>query len=94
MSIVPTGRNWKREGSYDGAISSRPGPALGPILSGEVMGHGLFRMSPKDVPALRRRPGPIPEGWGRVPPSLLRYSDEQTIAGDCGGVYGDREYGL
>ena len=23
----------------------------------------------------------MPEGWGRVPPSLLRYSDEQTVAG-------------
>jgi len=51
------------------------------MLGGEVMGHGLFRMSPGDVPALRRRPGPIPEGWGGVAPSLLRYSDEQTIAG-------------
>ena len=35
----------------------------------------------RDVPALRRRPGPVPGGWGRVPPSLLRNSDEQTIAG-------------
>jgi hypothetical protein len=46
-----------------------------------VMGSALFRMSPGDVPALRRKPGPIPEGWGRMPPSLLRNSDEQTIAG-------------
>jgi hypothetical protein len=44
------------------------------------MGHGLFRMAAPEVPALRRRPGPVPAGWGRVPPSLLRYSDEQTIA--------------
>jgi len=51
------------------------------MLAGEIMGHGLFRMSPGDVPALRRRPGPIPDGWGGVAPSLLRYSDEQTIAG-------------
>lgn len=57
------------------------GPEAGPNLAGEVMGCGLFRMSPGDVPALRRRPGPIPDGWGAVPPSLLRYSDEQTIAG-------------
>ena len=55
--------------------------SAGPILTGEVMGSALFRMSPGDVPALRRKPGPIPEGWGRVPPSLLRNSDEQTIAG-------------
>ena len=45
------------------------------------MGYRLFRMSPGDVQALRRRPGPVPEGWKRVPPSLLRYADEQTVAG-------------
>jgi hypothetical protein len=61
--------------------SATAGPEVGPMLAGEVVGHGLFRMSPGDVPALRRRPGPIPDGWGSVPPSLLRYSDEQTIAG-------------
>jgi hypothetical protein len=33
------------------------------------------------VPALRRQPGPIPEGWSRTPASLLRYSDEQTVVG-------------
>jgi len=38
-------------------------------------------MSPGDVHALRRRPGPVPQGWQRVPPSLLRYADEQTVAG-------------
>ena len=38
-------------------------------------------MSPGEVPALRRKPGPVPEGWARAPPSLLRNSDEQTIAG-------------
>lgn len=30
---------------------------------------------------MRRRPGPVPERWERVPPTLLRYSDEQTVAG-------------
>ena len=34
----------------------------------------------RDLPALRRQPGPVPEGWRRTPPSLLRYSDEQTVA--------------
>jgi hypothetical protein len=52
-------------------------------LLGEVVGHGLFRMSPAEVPALRRRPGPVPDGWGPPSPSLLRNSDEQTIAGLC-----------
>ena len=54
---------------------------VGPVLAGEVMGHALFRMTPGDVPRLRKKPGPIPEGWTRVPPSLFRQSDEQTIAG-------------
>jgi hypothetical protein len=52
-------------------------------LFGEVLGHGLFRISPAEVPALRRRPGPVPDGWGPPAPSLLRNSDEQTIAGLC-----------
>jgi hypothetical protein len=51
------------------------------FLTGAVMGSGLLQMSPRDVPALRRKPGPVPEGWRRTPPSLLRYSDEQTVAG-------------
>jgi hypothetical protein len=62
-------------------MSASAGVPAGPELAGDVMGHGLFRMTLGEVAALRRRPGPIPEGWGRVPPSLLRYSDEQTIAG-------------
>ena len=62
-------------------ISSSAGLEAGPDLAGEVMGHALFRMAPRDVQALRKKPGPVPEGWGRVPPSLLRYADEQTIAG-------------
>jgi hypothetical protein len=51
------------------------------MLAAELVGSGLFRMAPGDVPALRRKPGPVPEGWSRTPPSLLRYSDEQTVAG-------------
>jgi hypothetical protein len=51
------------------------------MLAGEVMGSALFQVGLSDVPALRRRPGPVPEGWSRTSPSLLRYSDEQTVAG-------------
>jgi hypothetical protein len=40
-------------------------------------------MSPGEVSALRRKPGPVPEGWTAPAPSLLRNSDEQTIAGLC-----------
>ena len=57
------------------------GADSGRSLTGAVMGSGLLRMTPRDVPALRRKPGPVPEGWSRTPPSLLRYSDEQTVAG-------------
>jgi hypothetical protein len=59
--------------------SARPRAEL--VLAASVVGYRLFRMSPGDVQALRRRPGPVPEGWKRVPPSLLRYADEQTVAG-------------
>jgi hypothetical protein len=41
----------------------------------------LFRMKSEDVPALRRRPGSLAEGSAPLPQGLLRYSDEQTIAG-------------
>lgn len=58
---------------------SRPGS--GPMLAGEVMGSALLRVRPSEFPALRKRPGPVPEGWSRTPPSLLRYSDEQTVVG-------------
>jgi hypothetical protein len=49
------------------------------MLAADVMGAALLRARPSEVPALRRRPGPVPEGWTRTPPSLLRYSDEQTV---------------
>ncbi len=62
-------------------FGSNEGSATGLMLAAEVAGSGLFRMSPCDVPALRRKPGPVPEGWARTPPSVLRYSDEQTVAG-------------
>ena len=52
-----------------------------PALAGDVVGHGLFRLLPHNLPAVRKRPGPVPGGWERVSPSLLRYSDEQTVAG-------------
>lgn len=61
-------------------VSSIIGPTVGPALAGEVIGHGMFRMKPGEVARLRKRPGPIPEEWTRVPPSLFRYADEQTIA--------------
>jgi hypothetical protein len=51
----------------------------GQMLIAELMGTALVRARPSEMPALRRRPGPVPEGWTRTPASLLRYSDEQTV---------------
>ena len=62
-------------------VGTDNGSAAGPKLAAKLLGTGLFRMPPGDVPAARRRPGPVPEGWSRTPPSVLRYSDEQTVAG-------------
>ena len=62
-------------------IGSSEGVATAPMLAASMVGSGLFRMPMRDVPAARRKPGPVPEGWSRIPPSLLRYSDEQTVAG-------------
>jgi hypothetical protein len=50
------------------------------LLAAEVGGHALVRMTREEVAAYRRRPGPAPQGWRAIPPSTLRYSDEQTIA--------------
>jgi hypothetical protein len=52
-----------------------------PVLAGDVVGHALFRLVPHSLPAVRKRPGPVPGGWEPISPSLLRYSDEQTVAG-------------
>ncbi len=48
-------------------------------LGGRVKGRALYRARQGDMLVLRKKPGPVPEGWGRIPPSLLRYADEQTI---------------
>jgi hypothetical protein len=63
------------------SASGGPGSGSSPVLSGAVAGLALFRARPPDLPALRRRPGPVPEAWLRTPPSLLRYADEQTVTG-------------
>ena len=84
MSKTPAGRKapevtdamMDRFGSNEGAATDS-----GPGLTAEIIGAGLFRMTPDQVPVFRKKPGPVPEGWSRTPPSLLRYSDEQTVAG-------------
>lgn len=61
------------------SAGSRSGAST--TLTGRVVGAALYRARPADMAALRRRPGPIPDGWTRTPASLLRYSDEQTVVG-------------
>jgi hypothetical protein len=50
-------------------------------LSGAVRASGLVRMEGPEIAEFRRRPSPIPEGWSPIPPTLLKASDEQTVAG-------------
>jgi hypothetical protein len=47
----------------------------------KVAGHGLFRLAPGEASAVRRRPGPVPPTWDNAAATLLRQSDEQTVAG-------------
>jgi hypothetical protein len=57
--------------------------AAAPALQAAVCGLAFCRLARSDIPQMRKRPAPVPEGWEPVAPSLLRYSDEQTIAGLC-----------
>jgi hypothetical protein len=91
---LPAGRLGDVTDQATERFSTSVGPEAVPILGGEITGHGLFRMSPADVPALRRRPGPIPEGWTGIAPSVLRYSDEQSIAGTAATLTAIERMGL
>ncbi len=64
----------ERSALVAGSESARVG-----FLAAEVAGSALHRARASEFPGLRKRPGPVPEGWSRTPPSLLRYSDEQTV---------------
>src|SRR5271165_7461101 len=50
------------------------------VLSAEVRAHALCRMTRDQISSARRKPGNPPEGWPALQPSLLRNSDDQTIA--------------
>lgn len=67
-------RSRERSAVSVGSASDRGGS-----LAGEVAGWALHRARASELPALRKRPGPVPEGWSRTPTSLLRYADEQTV---------------
>jgi hypothetical protein len=75
-------------------FATSAGPEAGLDLAGEILGHGLCRMSPDDVSVLRRRPGPTSPGWDGVAPSVLRYSDEQSIAGTAATLAAIERMGL
>jgi hypothetical protein len=45
----------------------------------EAAGHVLCALTRQEIADFRRRPGPLPEGWAPVQPSVLRQSDDQTI---------------
>lgn len=44
-----------------------------------LLAVGVVRVPVETVPELRRQPGPVPEG--RLSPSFLKHSDEQTVVG-------------
>jgi hypothetical protein len=47
----------------------------GPCAVGAI---GVVRATLEELPALRKAPGPLPNGR-RIPPSLLKHADEQTV---------------
>jgi hypothetical protein len=55
------------------------------LLAAEVRGHALVRMTGEQIAAYRRGPAPLPAGWAPIQPSILRHSDEQTIAAVAAG---------
>ncbi len=50
------------------------------VLGAEVRAHALCRLTRDHISGARRKLGNPPEGWPAVPPSLLRNSEDQTIA--------------
>jgi hypothetical protein len=73
--------------------SSKAEPGAGSVLEVAVAGHAFCRLAVDEVPARRRRPGPVREGTDAIHPSLLRYSDEQTVAAVCSVFSGVKELG-
>ena len=63
-----------------GSVSTQSETRQEVVLSAEVRAHALCRMTRDQISSARRKPGNPPEGWPAVQPSLLRNSDDQTIA--------------
>jgi hypothetical protein len=59
-----------------------PNPLRPPVagLSGLIRAAGLARLDLAALTTSRRAPGPIPESWRPLSPTLLKTSDDQTVA--------------
>jgi hypothetical protein len=49
-------------------------------LAAEVVSYALSQLKRDELATTRRCPGPLPDGWAPPQHSILRHSDEQTIA--------------
>jgi hypothetical protein len=78
---LPEGRPREVTDRTTQRITASVGPRAGLELVANVLTYGFLRVPHGEVAGLRRRPGPIPDGWAGVAPSLLRNSDEQTVVG-------------
>jgi hypothetical protein len=53
------------------------------LATASVRAFGFVQMDGPQLAESRRRPGPVPPGWSQLAPTLLKASDEQTVAGVC-----------
>jgi hypothetical protein len=53
------------------------------LVTAAVRGVGFVRLDGPQLAESRRRPGPVPAGWKPLPSTLLKASDEQTVAAVC-----------
>ncbi len=66
-----------RESAPKSGARARPARV---VLSAAVGAVGLARMARGDFAGFRRGPSPMPGGWKPIPPTMLKASDEQTVA--------------
>jgi len=58
----------------------------------DLLAYGSVREAPAALPGLRQKPGPAPAE--RLPPSLLRHSDDQTVVGMAAVLQAIHAHGL
>ena len=59
---------------------TRPAPLLETTRAAEVRGHGLCRMTRRELAGYRRQPDSASPPFPPLQPTVLRHSDDQTIA--------------